>query len=220
MIALDSSSSSEASAATSLTYSHTCSGTNRILIVGIGSDDNPGDGDIVTGVTYNGVAMTQIVKRITDNATFTNRYAYLYYLINPASGANNIVVSASASGNIRANSISYTGALQSGQPDAFTSGGVAAATSKAVALTTVVNNCWMVSFGVCVLVGPPSAGTGITARGSGSTNTAIGDSNGALAIGSNSMTWTQSGSDSFNILQASFSPAPEVSIPSGNFQFM
>ena len=36
-----------------LTFSHTCSGSNRFLVVGIATFS----GDIITGVTYNSVAL-------------------------------------------------------------------------------------------------------------------------------------------------------------------
>lgn len=47
----------------------------------------------VNGMTYNGIAMTQV--RQDTSATFSSRYAS-FYLINPASGSNNIVITFSA----------------------------------------------------------------------------------------------------------------------------
>lgn len=48
----------------------------------------------VTGITYAGVAMTLSTSQIYNA---DNVKVYQYYLINPASGANNIVVSYDAS---------------------------------------------------------------------------------------------------------------------------
>lgn len=48
--------SSLGSAVTSITFSHTCTGSNRILFVCTANNG----GANVTGVTYNGVAMTNI----------------------------------------------------------------------------------------------------------------------------------------------------------------
>ena len=75
--------------ATSVTTAHTCSGTNRALYVWTYARDL-GVGD-VTGVTYNGVALTQIGLTQADS----NNDLKLWRLVNPASGANNVVVTIS-----------------------------------------------------------------------------------------------------------------------------
>jgi hypothetical protein len=58
-IAVDATSQDHSATATSLTFSHTCSGSNRILFVGIVGDITT---DTVTGVTYAGVSMTLVGK--------------------------------------------------------------------------------------------------------------------------------------------------------------
>lgn len=70
---------------TSLTLAHTCTGANLTLcvVVGIG-----GNANTCTGVTYNGVAMT-----LGKSINASNLQCYIYYLANPATGANNIVAS-------------------------------------------------------------------------------------------------------------------------------
>jgi len=87
-IAFDATTDGGNTTATSLTYSHTCTGSNRILFVSvigaIGSDN-------VTGATYAGAAMTLVDKQASARST------YLFYLIAPATGANNVVVSAGSS---------------------------------------------------------------------------------------------------------------------------
>ena len=93
---------------TSLTYSHTTSGSNRMLIVASSSNG----GDHITGVTYNAVAMTQVAKLAVGA-----NYLYLHYLIAPATGANNVVVSSGSSVVLVSCAASYTGVLQSGFPD-------------------------------------------------------------------------------------------------------
>src|SRR3990167_6515020 len=71
------------------TWSHTCTGDNRILIVGTMCQA----GNTITGVTYAGAAMTQINTQAIGGATFSNQY--LFYKVAPATGANDIVVSSS-----------------------------------------------------------------------------------------------------------------------------
>lgn len=84
---------------TSHTFSHTCAGTNRVLVVNIFSSDA-----YPTGVTYNGVSMTSIASQ----ASFG--YQRTYILVAPATGANNIVVSFSGNAYCSANAISLNGA--------------------------------------------------------------------------------------------------------------
>ena len=72
--------------ATSLTIAHTCTGSNRAIYVGTYARDL-GVGD-VTGVTYNGVALTQIGLTQADD----NNDLKLWRLVAPATGANNVVV--------------------------------------------------------------------------------------------------------------------------------
>lgn len=198
---------------TSLTFSHTCSGSNRILFVGIATFGGSG-GDIVTGVTYNGVGMTRIN---TLQANGLTPRVYLYYLINPATGANNVVVSCGAtSGYIAGIGSSYTGAKQSGVPDAFDSASVASATANSKAITTVADNCWLVGM-FCVNNGTSpagQAGTSIVASDSGSTSNCFIDSNaaktppGSFSLGVN---WTSSQRSA--ILVASFAPSVATSTP-------
>lgn len=127
---------SEGSAtADSLTFSHTCgTGVNRLLLVGI-SDSN---GDGVTGVTYNGVAMTQLIKDVGG----TSGYRYVYGLLNPSSGTNDIVISDSETTNLYAIGSSYTGVLQSGLPDDTDELNISAGTGGTLNYTTTIDDCW------------------------------------------------------------------------------
>lgn len=201
MIAFDAKSEANTTG-TSSTWSHTCTGSNRILFVGVGTDFS---GDVVTGVTYNGVAMTQVNKQATTGAN--NYYAYVYMLVNPDSGAHDIVVSASGSYNLRTAAASYTGALQTGQPDA-TNKATSNTTEQSVSVTVVAANSWIFAIGQAKAA-IPAAGTGITSRTS-SLNIRIGDSNAGLSAGANSISFTRSPADDIGVIAVSFSPAPET----------
>lgn len=96
--------------ATSLTASHTCTGSNLNLYVLVYLQNSAGQGDEITGVTYNGVAMSRIGV-IDYNATSGN-YVYIYGLAGPTTGAHNVVISCSASRSFQARAVSYTGASQ------------------------------------------------------------------------------------------------------------
>lgn len=141
MIAFDSatSASDNSGVATSLTYAHTNAGSNLILMVGITITTGT---DLLTGVTYAGAAMT-LVGKIQRNGA--GNYEYLFYKINPATGNNNVVASfSSAPPNIASGACSYTGALQTGQPDSSATGTVAGA-DLTLTTTVVASNCWLVA---------------------------------------------------------------------------
>ena len=138
-IAYDNSSSVyNGTATTSQTLSHTTAGSDRILVV----STRTYDGNTITGVTYNGVAMSE-VGTAQAFASNTDRHR-TWILVNPASGANNVVVSLSSALRIEVYAISFTGAAQTGQPDNNnqTNGNSSSATNS---LTTVADNCWSVA---------------------------------------------------------------------------
>lgn len=86
-VAADTPGNSSTEGATSLTFAYTCAGANRLLCVGVAIYN--GNGTEVTGVTYNGVAMTSagsVLGSAADEVT-------IWYLVAPATGSNNVVVS-------------------------------------------------------------------------------------------------------------------------------
>lgn len=206
MITFDAATNGGSGTGTSLTYAHTCTGDKRILFVGVNLY-NPGADDL-TGVTYASVAMTQIAK--VSNASGSGQISYLYYLINPATGANNVVISKNnGAATIRSNAASYRGAKQSEQPDASGTNSTNASINISKSVTTIVENCWMVSFtfndGAQVL-----ESTGTTARNTAGVFMAIGDSNAALPVGAYSMAWTLgAGTANWTMVNASFAPAKD-----------
>lgn len=137
-IAYDASSSVyNGTAATSHTLSHTCTGSNRVLVVGTRTYD----ANAITGVTYNGVSMTEVGTSVTLGSDAFRRWI----LVNPDSGANNIVASLSSSRRIEIYAISLTGAKQSAQPDASATA-TGSSTSATGSVTTVADNSWVVAF--------------------------------------------------------------------------
>ena len=107
-LAYDTSTTATLSAGTSKTFSHTCSASaNRLLLVRINIPLN--SDDQVSGVTYNGVAMTRIERKVYPGEPFSS---YLYYLIAPANGANDVVVSFSTTVRAVMAAVSFTGVHQ------------------------------------------------------------------------------------------------------------
>lgn len=163
-----------------LTWTHTCSGTDRILLVEVMS--NTGGSSVgtggVSGVTYNGVALTFLATIETATGGF---YQSLWSLTNPASGANSVVATPAGSHTIYADSYSANGVLQTARPGVVASfASVSTASSLTGTLTTPVNNCWTALFvGFNSNPGTVTAGAGTTLRVA--TGNGVFDSNGPIS---------------------------------------
>lgn len=203
-IAWDASTQGTAGTSSPQTYSHTCTGTDRILFVSVFSQTS------VTSVTYAGVPMTELGN--TSYSSPTGK-SYLFMLVNPASGANNVVVTHSGSYHASV-AVSYTGAKQSGQPDAAAdtdTSGASTAASITTTVTTVADDSWTVMATACE-GNALTASTGAYLRQTGS-NVAVAmfDSNGAITpAGSYSMTVSESPDNRLCGVMASFAPVSAV----------
>lgn len=121
---------------TSITFSHTVptTGSNRMLIV-LYVADSVG----ASSATYNSVSMTLVTN---DNAD-TRYYTRIFYLANPATGTNDVVVNwASTSGPKQVTAITIQDAVQSSPLDPGTSpnNGTTAVTSRTTTVTTGADN--------------------------------------------------------------------------------
>jgi hypothetical protein len=136
VIAFDNSSTGGGATASSFTWQHTTAGTNRILFIGVFTV-NP---NAVLSVTYAGQAAILVPN---GNCNFSaGQSVYLYQLINPTLGTNNVVVTLNASINAGAGAVSYNGVRQFNQPDNSAQFTNAASTSISGSVVTVANNCW------------------------------------------------------------------------------
>lgn len=188
-IALDTSTSAGGAAS----WSHSCTGSNLVLVVSCYAIT-----DTVTSVTYNGVSMTQINK--TSFPGSGRQGVYLYYLINPATGSNTVLVT----GGTGLGAASYTGAKQSGQPDAFASNSFSASPGTCN-VTVVGTGCWLVG-ALADPSGSESAGAGTTIRATDANGLAFADSNGTVGTGSQTLTINYGGG-SAGMISASIAPA-------------
>lgn len=106
-LAVDAVTNASGSGAGPFTWSHTCAGSDRVLVVGISYYDS---GDTVSAITYNSVAMTVVGSSTVSNGQCT---VSLYRLIAPATGSNTVSVTFTGSVfDFKAGSISFTGADQ------------------------------------------------------------------------------------------------------------
>lgn len=198
-----------------LSWSHTCSGTDRGLVV----ISNYGAGTLPSSVTYNGVAMTQI-------NTNTSRTAF-YFLANPASGSNTVAINYFSSGvAIQGIAASYTGVSQTGNPEAnalATNGGGSLASS----VTTLKNNSWVIGVALSEDSGV-SAGSGTTLRGTGTTAGgktlyAFDSGSAVTPAGSKTLNMTTTGGGFQNVFFVGSFKLPATDYPltiaSGSFSF-
>lgn len=206
-IAYDTTSSSTTfGVVTSSTWSHTCSGADRRLYVGVQNVDST---DPITSVTYAGTAMTLVAFVPWPGSTVGS--AALYKLINPASGANDIVITYNGSKNQQgAWATSFTGAAQTTTDDSYATLSSNGGVYPVMTTTVPVNDSWLVSHlssssGAAMT---PDAGT--TERVEDLTRAIFAwDSNGTVASGSRSLGGSQGSTGPwYRGVIASFGPAP------------
>ncbi len=196
-------------AGTTMTQSHTCSGANRFLTVNVGHSTT------ISSVTYGGVAMTQIGTTSTDgvwNSTST------FWLIAPLTGANNVVITVATSWVIMCHIASYTGARQSGVPDATVTNWPTTTTSWTQTVTTIENDTWL------IMCSKWRSWLAITAWANTFIRANIEVLFTGLFIADSNSSQTPAGSKSMNITSASqeyngtmFSLAPSVTSIKSNF---
>lgn len=190
------------------TISHTCTGTDRYLFVGILIQS----GQSCTGVTYNGVSMTQLVSLSTNNVS-ANETIYLFGLANPASGTNNVVASFSGAGTRGFMASSFTGAKQTSSIDATNSGTGSSGTAT-VSVTTTSNNAWLV--GYARGQSNVSAGSSTTLRGA-TDNVNMMDSNAAKTpAGSYSLNFTTASNNNWGSIVAALAPTATAQVKTMN----
>lgn len=219
-IAFDSAASKSQDSSTTNTFAHTCAGSNRIILVGCMTTNGT-----ITGVTYNGVSLTQAIDNTTGGSTFN--HIYLFYLIAPATGTNNVIVTSSGSGSVYAASASYTGVAQTSPIDGTSATTTTTTGAFSKSVTTSVANDWIIGY-----VGAgnystsasnePAAGSGTTRRatdpGTGSWYS-IFDGNGAVSAGANSLNYDTTGYTSalFGINMVGIKPVATATVNSGFF---
>ncbi len=84
------------------TWSHTCTGSNLVLVVLVAQTTGS---TAITGVTYNGISMTQS-QNVVDGYNFAT-----FYLVNPSTGTHTVSVSHNTTtGGLFGGSVSFSGA--------------------------------------------------------------------------------------------------------------
>jgi hypothetical protein len=163
-IALDVATTSAATTSSPLTWSHTCTGSNLLLVVGVGVSSYISGQATVTGVTYNSVTM---YKARSDQSTGGTESS-VWLLENPSTGSNTVSVTWTYGSGQHAGgtSVSYTGCSQTHTPDAVNGTTGTGTGDKTFAVTTSADNCWVFVEGVeyCLGIGTTMT-TDQTSRG-------------------------------------------------------
>lgn len=179
MIARDTNTTIVSSNTGSFTFSHTCSGSDRLLIVYLTARGDASD--TISGVTYDSVAMTRIKAK---NHTASNEWIYIYALLNPSTGSNTVSVTKTASNVSYRGAVSYTGVDQSQTLTAITG----ESTTNSISLTSTVDNSAMFVW----------AQNSVNTVGASTGSTLIDQNNGTGALESNALAITPAGSKTMN----------------------
>lgn len=184
----------------SSTVSHTAAAGATAILVGV---FNVSGSDIITSVTWNGNAMTQINKVIN---TPSGNSIYLYAIAGSDTGTHDVVVTRSSATVARIHVASYTGthATTGSLMEASATNTAAATTTITGTVTVSTSNAWTVMFGRNDQ-GNFSAGASTTLRGAADSSQ-IFDSNAGLSPGSESLIGTWSGSGAASVVIASMVP--------------
>jgi parallel beta-helix repeat protein len=140
------SSSFAATPSTTHSFSHTISsGSNRLLVVLVATEDANAADAVISGATYNGVAMTLVPSsRSTLTGTGTNESA-IFYLLNaslPAAGTYTVQITTAGTSEIIGTAISLFGVRQQAAEAVATN--TSTVNTVSTNITTVTNGAWVI----------------------------------------------------------------------------
>ncbi len=175
---------------TSVSGSFDCGTGADALLIGVVADDAS---DAITGATFDSVSAS-LGSKSTPVGGGGGRYAYIYYLLGPASGSKTVQVNAGSSVLIIVVVASYSGVAQVSQPDVAANNAVAFDTTLTTSFTTTTDNAWGFAVGSAT-ARPQSSGTNASKVVEDSTFSgycALFESGSLGAAGSKSMQTSQS----------------------------
>jgi hypothetical protein len=156
-----------------LSWNHTCSGTERLLVVGVALGTGNSSG-FTAAVTCNGVAMRAVAKANSNNGTVG--FVQLFVLAAPAVGANTVLVTPNVTADaLSCGSVSFNGVDQTTPVITSVAAGGSSAVPSVVVPSTTSGN--MIVDGACS--GGPLTSSNQTQRWLRNTNTSTGAGNGA-----------------------------------------
>jgi pectate lyase len=199
---------------TSLSWSHTIGGgTDRALVVGVAVEDASATDANVTGVTYNGVALTAVPNSKRSGGGTGIIQTQLFYLVGAglaAAGAHTVNVTfQGAVDGISAGAVSLTGVSQTAPQSVATNVDTSGADSISTSITAATANAWIVDVVGSGNSGSFTAGSGQTERWdiAASGMTGATSTKSVAAVGATTMSWTHSGANRLAHSVASLAPS-------------
>ena len=200
-------SASDEGASASLTWNHTVSSasSNLLLVVGV-AIDAPGGGDPVVSATYATVAMTK-ASAVEDGGG--NARTELWYLVNPATGTNEVKVVKTLTKKSICSSLSFAGVDQT-TPVGLSASAQASSASPSVTVAGATDDVIVDSCAISTAAGTTvTVGAGQTQRTNSkhSGNTPNGSTSTEPGAASVVMTWDLSASRAWATAGMAIKPA-------------
>lgn len=189
---LDAVSSSTSASGGSVTFSHTVTASESDLVLIVCAETGDGDAD-PTGVTYNAVSMTKAVS--VGESSVVN--SSLWYLIDPDTGANNVVITYGGNLGVSGAALSYYDAHQTTPIGDTASSSTPNGTSIGTTLTStdlnsVLIDCFYQRFGATNVAPGGSQTERFRGTAGGGSSRFAGSTRSAATIGDYDMDWTWS----------------------------
>lgn len=211
----------------SLTFSHTvgAGGTNQILVVGVNMFATADPFPTVSSMTYAGQSMTFLAAKNDDVSPNTRIRSEMWYITAPATGANNIAITFSASVRAIAGGMSYTGVRQTTPLGTAASAGTEGTftATPSVTVSSAAGERVVDTVGIRQTANTPgdqtlTAGAGQTQRyndvsGTNNNSNVVGAGSEEAGAASVTMSWTAFQSRPWAIVAAPLKPAGCATLP-------
>jgi hypothetical protein len=192
----------------SVSWSHTFGATgNRIILIAIYTYSSALR--TVSSVDVGGTAATR-VDSITATLESANQCLELWYLDGSSSGSKTITVTLSGTTDfVKAQAVSYSGKTASGIAASAKTQNTSASTSSPTNNVNVpYSDCWLVGAGYSRSPNAPTAGAGTTARSAVGQGQIVGDSNGVVGTGNQTLAYSTTDSNKWpGVITAAISEA-------------
>lgn len=212
-IARDATSTAVASLTNGTTVINTLTtGGSSTLLIALVEDQN-GTADNIVGVTANASSMT---RWASFAGTSENRFLTIYALVSPSTSTSYTITATRSSGSFKIcmQSAAYSGTALTNAADATATQNSPSGTSTSTTITTVANNCWIVS----VADGGAISGTSNFTQLGTVEDVFFADSNASVSAGANTVSFSHA-SGTATLLSASIAP-PVVAANSAFLMFM
>lgn len=176
------------------TLSFTAAAGATLILAGVVNSNAAGD--TVTGVTWNGNAMTLIAKKEASGGALPF-WSYLFAIAGSDTGTHNVVTAGASGGGVHLLVASWTG-TDSNVPANFATNSVNNVTVSTISVNVTVagTNSWVAALAAENEAGGDSWSNAIAAGRATDADTArsVGDSDGTVVAGVQTCTWSSGGS--------------------------